>query len=140
MPAIPSLLKALAPICVIAGTLHGLLGLHADVLLGAHLPREILANPSLDSQNRFYGVAFTVYGWLLYLCSTDLDRYRPVLRCMLAVFFAAGVARIISVLTQGWPSLAIIGLGTAELVLPLVLAVWDERSRRAAPATQASLR
>jgi hypothetical protein len=138
MPGLPSLLKALAPICVIAGALHALLGLNADVLLGAHLAPELIANPSLDSQNRFYGVAFTVYGWLLYLCSTDLDRYRPVLHCMLAVFFAAGAARIVSILAQGWPSPSIIGLGAAELVLPLILAVWDVQSRRTAHAPKPS--
>lgn len=125
MTRLPTLLKALAPACVIAGLLHVLMGLNADVLLGAHVSPQTLSDPTLDSQNRFYGVAFTVYGWLLYLCATDLDRYRPVLRCMLAVFFAAGLARLVSVALLGWPSLPVIGLGAAELVLPVVLAGWD---------------
>jgi Domain of unknown function (DUF4345) len=122
---LPTLLKALAPACVIAGLLHLLMGLNADVLLGAQVSPLTLNDPTLDSQNRFYGVAFTVYGWLLYVCATDLDRYRPVFRCMLAVFFAAGLARLVSVGLHGWPSWPVIGLGAAELMLPVVLAGWD---------------
>jgi Domain of unknown function (DUF4345) len=130
MNRLPVLLKVLAPVCVIAGALHLAMGLNADVLLGAHLSPEVIADPTIDSQNRFYGVAFTVYGWLLYLCATDLDRYRPVLRCMLAVFFAGGAARLLSVLVRGWPSPPVAGLMAAELALPVLLAIWDARSSR----------
>ena len=44
----------------IVGALHLTLGLNADVLLGAKVPAETLSDPALDSQNRFYGVAFMV--------------------------------------------------------------------------------
>ena len=49
MRGLSSLLKALAPICIIAGALHAVLGMKADVLLGAQLSPEVMAEPSRDS-------------------------------------------------------------------------------------------
>jgi hypothetical protein len=53
------LLKSIAPIFVLVGVLHRVLGLGADALLGANVPDPVISDPALDSQNRFYGVAFT---------------------------------------------------------------------------------
>jgi hypothetical protein len=118
------LLKCLAPICVVAGSMHVFLGPRADVLLGARLPLEVLADPALDSQNRFYGAAFTLYGCLLYLCATDLSRYALVLRWTLLVFFVGGLARIVSIWSCGIPPAPVLGLLMSELLLPAALAVW----------------
>ena len=113
-------LKLTAPIFVLVGALHLVLGLEADLMIGAHLTPEILSEPVLDSQNRFYGVAFTVYGFLLYLCAKDLVRYQVVLTILLCVFFAAGCARLISIYLYGVPSEFVLLLLASELVLPLV--------------------
>ena len=70
----------MSPVFLLVAALHLAFGLNADALLGAHVNPETAAEPSLSSQNRFYGVAFAVYGPLLYICATDLQRYEPILR------------------------------------------------------------
>jgi hypothetical protein len=107
------------------------LGVGADVMLGAKLPPETLSDATLNSQNRFYGIAFTLYGVLLYLCATDLRKYAAVLRCVLWVFFAAGLARLVSVATHGLPPPPVLALLASELVLPPLLHLWLSRVLRA---------
>ncbi|MBI5254853.1 MAG: DUF4345 family protein [Burkholderiales bacterium] len=127
MPALPTLLKCLAPLCLAAGASHGLLGLGADALLGARVPAEVMADPVLDSQNRFYGVSFMLNGVLLWLVATDVGRYRPVLYCLLAVMFAGGLARCLSIALQGLPAAPVLALLVVELVAPWLLARWATR-------------
>jgi hypothetical protein len=124
-------LKIAAPVFVLVGALHLVLGVGADVLLGAKLPAEALADAALNSQNRFYGIAFSLYGVLLYLCATDLSKYATVLRCVLWVFFAAGLARLVSIATHGVPPPLVLGLLATELALPPLLHLWLSKALRA---------
>jgi hypothetical protein len=128
MRTLAVVLKVTTPIFFIVGTLHLALGLQADALLGVRLPAEILADPGLDSQNRFYGVAFILYGVLLFLCSTNIPKYATVLRCVLGVFFAGGVARLVSIAVHGVPPPLVIVLLVSELLLPPILAWWLSRA------------
>jgi hypothetical protein len=123
-------LKFVAPVFFIVGALHLTLGLNADALVGAKVPVEVLRDPALDSQNRFYGVAFTLYGALLYLSATDLPKYATVLRCVLWVFFAAGVTRFVSIAIYGVPPVPVVLLLGSELVAPPLLLVWLSRVLR----------
>ena len=120
-------LKLVAPLLLIVGALHLVLGLRADALLGARISAEVIADPALDSQNRFYGVAFTLYGVLLLLCSTNIPKYATVLRCVLWMFFSAGVARLVSIAIHGLPPPMIIALLIGEVVPPPLLASWLSR-------------
>jgi hypothetical protein len=124
-------LKISAPTFVLVGALHLALGVGADVLLGAQLPAEALSDAALNSQNRFYGVAFSLYGVLLYLCATDLSKYATVLRCVLWVFFAAGLARLVSVATHGVPPPLVLALLGSEIALPPMLHLWLSKVLRA---------
>lgn len=114
-------LRILAPGFVIAGLTHVFLGLGADMALGAHIAPETLMDPSLDSQNRFYGACFTLYGALLWIGSGDLTRYRPILKAAIACFFLGGLVRLVSVALHGWPSTLVWGLALSELILPPIL-------------------
>ena len=120
-------LKLASPIFILVGALHLVYGVDADVMLGANLSTAALQDPVLDSQNRFYGIAFTLYGVLLYLCATDLNRYSTVLRCVLSVFFAAGLARLVSIAIHGLPSVLVLALLVSEIVLPPILLLWLSR-------------
>lgn len=128
MRSLALILKLLAPVFFIVGALHLVLGLGADVLLGARVSAEAMTDPVLDSQNRFYAVAFTLYGVLLFLCSTDIPKYATVLRCVLWVFFAAGLARFVSVALHGSPPPMIWLLLVGEVLPPLLLAWWLSRT------------
>ena len=74
-------LRLTAPVFLMVGALHLVLGVGADVLLGAKLAAEAVADPALDSQNRFYGVAFTLYGVLFLVCASNIPKYATVIRC-----------------------------------------------------------
>ena len=124
-------LRLVAPVFLVVGALHLSLGLQADALLGAHVPPEALADAALDSQNRFHGVAFTLYGVLLFLCATNVLKYVTVLRCVFWVFFVAGVARLVSIATHGTPPPLVLALLTSELLAPLLLLWWLSRITRA---------
>ena len=117
-------LKIASPIFLVVGALHLFLGAGAEVMLGAKLSADSLADPVLDSQNRFYGVAFTLYGVLLYVCATDLTKYRVIYLCVLGVFFAGGLARLVSILTHGIPSPAVLVLLFSEILVPPFLYWW----------------
>ena len=118
------LLRFTAPVFLLVGALHLALGVGADVMLGAKLPSAALSDAVLDSQNRFYGIAFTLYGVLFLICASDLHKYATVLRAVLWVFFAAGLARLVSIAVHGLPSALVLVLLATELILPPVLLVW----------------
>lgn len=128
MQALSLVLKLAAPIFFLIGALHVALGVGADVLLGARVSAETLADPTLDSQNRFYGVVFTLYGVLFLVCASDLAKYATILRCLFWVFFAAGVARLVSLAIHGLPSPPVLALLGLELLLPPILVWWLGRA------------
>ncbi|MFZ5734730.1 MAG: DUF4345 domain-containing protein [Pseudomonadota bacterium] len=127
MKGIGFFLRICGAVILVVGALHLVLGLNADVLLGARLPAATIADPALDSQNRFYGVTFTLYGVLCFLGATDVVRYAPVLRCMIWVFFAAGCARLVSIAIYGMPPQPVIALLVVELIGPPLLARWLDK-------------
>jgi Domain of unknown function (DUF4345) len=124
-------LKFLAPVFFLVGALHLALGAGADVLLGAKLSAETLLDPALDSQNRFYGVSFVLYGVLLHVCAGDVNKYATVLRCVIWVFFAAGLARVVSIAIHGVPPPLILVLLAIELIAPPLLGAWLRKVERA---------
>jgi Domain of unknown function (DUF4345) len=124
MSNLPKFLKLIAPIFWVVGAVHLIFGVSAEVMLGAKLPTEVLTDPALDRQNRFYSVAFTLYGTLLFICASDLAKYRTVVTCLLRTFFAAGLARLVSIAKFGMPPPLIIALLAIELIAPLLVIFW----------------
>lgn len=127
MNAFKIFLRIIAPIFLLVGALHLFFGLSADVQLGAKIPLEIIADPALDSQNRFYGTSFALYGVLLWFCASDVAKYASVLRRVLWVFFAAGAARLVSASLHGLPPPRIVVLLLSELAMPPVVLWWLSR-------------
>lgn len=127
MRALALFLRLLAIVIFLVGAFHLALGVQADVLLGAKLPAEAITDPTLDSQSRFHAVSFALYGALLLLCASDVQRYAIVLRCALWIFFAAGVARLVSAAIYGVPPPLIVVLLVIELAIPPALLWWLSR-------------
>ena len=126
-------LKLIAPVFFLVGLLHLLLGPQADVLLGATLSIDAIHDPVLDSQNRFYGTVFTLFGAVVYLCATNLQKYRTLFGITLIIFFAGGAARIVSIAVVGAPSPAVVLLMASELLLPPLLWAWYIKTERNQP-------
>lgn len=131
-------LKLASLVFFAVAAIHLVLGLGADQLLGAVVPAEAMTEPSLDSQNRFYGVSFAFYGVALYLCATDIIRFEPVLKAALAVFFLAGCARLVAWGIRGAPAPLVVALLVTELILPPALYIWLRKglARERAPSGQ----
>ena len=127
MRALQTTLMALGAIIIIVALLHIILGPGADVLIGANFSETSLSDPTIDSQNRFYGAAFALFGVALIVCSSDIVRYRPILLWTFLIFFLAGMARLISAAKLGWPAPMVVALLALELVVPPVLALWVRR-------------
>jgi len=127
MKGFSTFLRVVAPVFILVGALHLVLGVSADVLLGAKIPLAVIADPALDSQNRFYGTSFALYGMLLWLCASDVAKYATVLRCTLWVFFAAGAARLVSIYLHGVPPPLVLALMLTELATPPAVLWWLSR-------------
>jgi hypothetical protein len=121
-------IRILAIAFIAVSGLHLVMGLYADATLGSPITAAMASQPSFDSQNRFYGVTFSMLGFALLIGSTDVQRYRPIILAALGVLFAAGIARVVSWVLFGAPSPIIIGILVADLVLPPILYVWMEKS------------
>ena len=132
MQRLASVLRVLSVGFLAVAGLHVILGVRADVALGADLPMGAVENATLDSQNRFYGVAFSLYGVLLYVCAANVARYADVLRCVFWAFFAGGLARVVSIALLGMPSPLVMALLAMELIAPPVLHTWLSRTVRVA--------
>lgn len=118
-------MKILSVTILAIGALKVTLGAKAYRLLDPSISLETVLHPSVDSQTRFYGAAFSVYGVLLWMCSNDMKKYADFFKVLMIVFFLAGVARIPSALMRGKPSIMITGLAALEIFLPPVLLLWQ---------------
>jgi hypothetical protein len=125
---LPNILRLLAIGCFVPVVLHVLFGVAGDGLIGAPVPDAIDA--SLDSQNRFYGASFAIYGALLWYCARDVRTHAGLLRIVLAIFFFGGCARALSAIQYGLPSSPIVALWAVELIVPPLLLVWLRRQAR----------
>jgi len=132
MQLFPRALRIIGVLFLLPCVLHLVFGLGADAMLGAQVPKAAANDPALDSQNRSYGVIFSLYGILLIVCSSDLAKYATVLRILLWAFFAAGIARLVSIAVVGTPPAAVVVLLITELVLPPLLLWGLQRELQAA--------
>ncbi len=92
------------------------------------LAGSIPVNPTMDSEDRFYATLFVGFGVAMVWCSRDLAERRGVFAALLAIFFAGGLARIVSALAVGLPSPLFVFLGSLELLLPPLMWLWRHRA------------
>lgn len=132
MPSLLFVLKVFAPVLLVVAALHLILGVSAEALLGAKLPQEVINEPSLNSQNRFYGVSYALYGVVLWLCSNDIKRFEPVFKATMWVSLFAGASRLVAWAMHGAPAPFVLFLLATELVFPCVLLLWHAKVRNEA--------
>ena len=130
MRALKFTLQALGLGIVGVALVHVVLGPNAEVLLGSGISPSSIADPAIDSQNRFYGAAFALFGGVFLLGSADIAKYRPMLLLAFGAFFVAGLTRIISVVVAGWPPLPVLCLAVVEICGPPIMCFWLNRVAR----------
>jgi hypothetical protein len=121
-------LRVLSVAFIAVAALHLFLGMGADAMLGVPVTPALASDPSFDSQNRFYGITFSLLGVVLLIAATDVPRYQPIIIATLCVLFAAGIARAISWVLHGAPSPALMGITAADLLFPPALYFWLKHS------------
>ena len=105
-----------------AGGFHALSGVYGDWFIGL-TPSDVV-DPSLDSQNRFYGAAFLLHGILFIFCSRELPRYADIMKIAFGTMFLAGCARGLTVAAYGWPTWQVCVLWFSEITLPPIAWLW----------------
>jgi Domain of unknown function (DUF4345) len=68
-----------------------------------------------------------IQSWTAKTASMAWHLRYTVLRCVLWVFFAAGIARLVSVAIHGLPPPLVLALLVSELTIPPVLVLWLNR-------------
>jgi len=84
-------------------------------------PISEFKSPNVDSEFRFYGIMFAFYGWILIQTSSRIRHYYNRIPLLLLIFFAAGCARLLSLIFVGVPHPLFIILMVVELPLPVLL-------------------
>ncbi len=84
-------------------------------------PLTGLDNPNADGELRFYSVFWIAYGILLVQTARDLTRHIARIPWLIALFFAGGLARVVSYVKLGPPHAFFMILMAIELILPIIL-------------------
>jgi predicted branched-subunit amino acid permease len=125
-------LRTFVPVLLAVAAVHLVYGVSAEAMLGAKLPQETINEPSLNSQNRFYGVSYALYGVVLWLCAKDINRFEPIFKAAMWISLAAGASRLVAWALHGAPAPLVVILLATELVFPVVLLLWHARVRNEA--------
>lgn len=110
-------------ICIAIALMHIAIG-------PACIPGSVPVNATMDSEDRFYATLFAGFGVALIWCGCNLAERRRTFGCLLIVFFAGGLARIVSILSAGPPATLFLFLGGLELALPPLLWFWLRKTYR----------
>lgn len=97
----------------------------------ASIPGSVPVNAVMDSEDRFYATLFLGFGLAHVWAARDLARRGGIVLAMQAVFFAGGIARIISWMAVGSPGPMFTFLGALELVIPPLVWLAIRREQRA---------
>ncbi len=91
------------------------------------IPGSVPVNATMDSEDRFYATLFASYGVALLWCVKDIERKSMFVYFLLATFFAAGLARVVSISAVGWPDPFFVVMLVLELIIPIVVALMQFR-------------
>lgn len=91
------------------------------------IPGSVPVNATMDSEDRFYATLFAAYGVALLWCVKNIERKSLFVYFLLATFFVAGLARVVSILAVGWPDPFFVAMLILELVIPVVAALMQFR-------------
>jgi hypothetical protein len=118
-------LRVLAVGCIAPALFHLIFGVGGDWLIG--VAPSAPADPSLDSQNRFYGAIFAGYGAAYWWAAADVRRNQGLIKLLLAAMLLGAVGRGWAIYLSGWPSPMVQLLWASECLIPPVMWLWLNR-------------
>ena len=124
--ALRLLLTLFGAICAIIAAAHIAIGPRA-------IPGGVVTNATMDSEDRFYATLFLGFAFAVIWSARELDTRESILKALLVVFFAGGIARLISLALVGPPSGLFLFLGALELLLPPIFWYWLVATRPPLP-------
>jgi Domain of unknown function (DUF4345) len=107
-------------------------GLHTVALGARSLPAQRLANPTVESELRFYAAFYVAYGLAALRVAPSADRDAGAVRALAGALFLAGLARAGGWLAVGQPHPGQRALLAVELALPPAMVAWQARLARVA--------
>jgi len=91
---------------------------------------------SVDNELRFFSVFWVAYGGLCIWVTNDFHQRGAFVPFIALVFFIGGLARLVSLVTQGEPSNILMGAMVLEWLLPvLIYFCYKKYMRLETPAT-----
>jgi uncharacterized protein DUF4345 len=100
-------------------------GLPTAVVGGRSVPGQRRANPSLESELRFYGTFDAAYGLAVLQAAPRADRDASAVRSLASARFLAGLARAGGWLTVERPHRTQLTLLAIELAAPPLVTGWQ---------------
>ncbi len=113
----------------IFGAVCSIIALTHIVIGPAAIPGGVVTNATMDSEDRFYATLFLGFGLAIIWCAREIEAREKPLGALLAVFFAGGIARMISLIAVGSPGPMFLFMGSLELILPPLLWAWLRATR-----------
>jgi hypothetical protein len=108
-----------------SATTAGFFEAQFNALTGSSHPLTGAWPATMDSELRFYAVFWGAYGIILLCVAHDLSDKLHLVPPLAALFFIAGIGRVVSYVAVGSPHPFFTFLMVTELLLPLVfLALW----------------
>lgn len=125
--------KGLQVLLSVGGVAAVLIALLHLLLGPASIPGSIPVNATMDSEDRFYATIFLGFGLALLWCVGEIEKKSRCVYFLSAIFFAGGIARLVSVLRVGWPHPFFVAMTGLELCLPLLIVFLQSRISIANP-------
>ena len=107
-------------------------GLHTVIAGARSVPGEGRANPSLESELRFYGAFYAAYGLVALHVAPRADAETQTVRALAGTLLLAGLARAGGWLATGRPHSVQRGLLAIELAAPAAIAACQARLKPSA--------
>ena len=114
----------------LGGSFATAMGLWTVVSGARSLPGQDYANPTVESELRFYAAFYVAYGLAVLRVAPRADRDAEAVRALAGALLLAGVARAGGWIATGRPHVNQRALLAAELAGPPAIVAWQARVAR----------
>ena len=99
------------------------------IVLGpAVIPGSMPVNATMDSEDRFYAVFFLAYGAAVLWCLKDWCTKLREIQMLMALFFVAGLTRLVSAAVVGLPHPFFVAMTAIEFLMPPLVIFLSARA------------